>query len=150
RLISLFFSLSKEKVGGCKLSKKQLSEEDIKARYITPSVTNAGWDIHSQVRLEYAFTAGRIIVRGNMTARGSKKRADYLLSYKNNLSLAINEAKDNNHSVGAGLQQAIDYAQHLDIPYVYSANGDAFVEHNLLTGEVKEIPLDEFPSPDHL
>lgn len=132
------------------MSKSKLSEEDIKARYITPSVTNAGWDIHSQVRLEYAFTAGRIIVRGNMTARGSKKRADYLLSYKNNLPLAIIEAKDNNHSVGAGLQQAIDYAKHLDIPYVYSSNGDGFVEQNLLTGEVKEISLDDFPSPDRL
>lgn len=132
------------------MSKRKLSEEDIKARYITPSVTNAGWDIHSQVRLEYAFTAGRIIVRGNMTARGGKKRADYLLSYKNNLPLAIIEAKDNNHSVGAGLQQAIDYAKHLDVPYVYSSNGDAFVEQNLLTGEVKEISLDNFPSPERL
>src|SRR5699024_12436728 len=139
-----------EKVGGYEVSKSKLTEKDIKARYITPTVTNAGWDIHSQVRLEYAFTAGRIIVRGNMTARGSKKRADYLLSYKNNLPLAIIEAKDNNHSVGAGLQQAIDYAQHLDIPYVYSSNGDAFVEQNLLTGEVREISLEDFPSPDHL
>src|SRR5699024_6871270 len=85
-----------------------------------------------------------------MTARGSKKRADYLLSYKNNLPLAIIEAKDNKHSVGAGLQQAIDYAKHLDVPYVYSSNGDAFVEQNLLTGEVKEILLDDFPSPERL
>ncbi|MUV38773.1 Type I site-specific deoxyribonuclease [Lentibacillus sp. JNUCC-1] len=132
------------------MSKSHLSEEDIKARYITPAVTNAGWDLHSQVRFEYPFTAGRIIVRGNMSARGSKKRADYMLSYKSNLPLAIIEAKDNNHSIGAGLQQAIDYAKHLDIPYVYASNGDAFVEQNLLTGEVKEIPLNDFPSPSAL
>ena len=83
------------------MGKAHLSEEDIKARYITPAITNAGWDIKKQVRLEYAFTAGRIIVRGNITARGRKKSVDYLLSYKNNLPLAIVEAKSNNHPVGA-------------------------------------------------
>src|SRR5699024_1754409 len=138
------------KVGGYKMSKSPLSEEDIKARYITPAVTKAGWDIHSQVRFEYPFTAGKIIVREQMTARGSKKRADYMLSYKSNLPLAIIEAKDNNHSIAAGLQQAIDYAEHLDIPYVYASNGDAFIEQNLFTGEVKKISLNDFPSPSVL
>lgn len=132
------------------MGKRDLSEEDIKARYITPAITDAGWDIKKQVRLEYAFTAGRIILRGNITARGKKKRADYVLFYKNNLPLAVIEAKDNNHSVGAGLQQAINYAKALDIYYVYASNGDAFVEQNLITGEVRELRLEEFPSPEEL
>ena len=132
------------------MGKAHLSEEDIKARYITPAITNAGWDIKKQVRLEYAFTAGRIILRGNITARGKQKRADYLLSYKNNFPLAIVEAKDNTHSVGAGLQQALEYAKALDVPYVYASNGDGFVEQNLITGEVKNLALKDFPSPDSL
>lgn len=132
------------------MGKRQLSEEDIKARYITPAITNAGWDIKKQVRLEYAFTAGRIILRGNITARGKQKRADYVLFYKNNFPLAIVEAKDNNHAVGAGLQQAIDYAKALDINYVYASNGDGFVEQNLITGEVKKLALAAFPSPEEL
>lgn len=132
------------------MNKQHLSEEDIKARYITPAITNAGWDIKKQIRLEYAFTAGRIILRGNITARGKKKRADYVLFYKSNFPLAIVEAKDNNHPVGAGLQQAIDYAKTLDVYYVYASNGDGFVEQNLITGTVTEIGLDEFPSPEEL
>lgn len=130
--------------------KRQLSEEDIKARYITPAITDAGWDIKKQIRLEYAFTAGRIILRGNITARGKQKRADYVLFYKSNFPLAIVEAKDNNHPVGAGLQQSIEYAKALDISYVYASNGDGFVEQNLITGEVQELGLEEFPSPEVL
>ena len=132
------------------MSKRHLSEEDIKARYITPAITNAGWDIKKQVRLEYAFTSGRIILRGNITARGKKKRADYVLFYKTNFPLAIVEAKDNNHPVGAGLQQAIDYAKDLDVFYVYASNGDGFVEQNLITGTVTEIGIEDFPSPEEL
>ena len=131
------------------MGKSHLSEEDIKLRYITPAIQNAGWD-NKQIRMEYAFTAGRIILRGNITARGRKKSADYLLSYKNNFPLAIVEAKDNTQPVGAGLQQAIDYAKAMDVPYVYASNGDGFVEQNLITGEVKELRLEEFPSPDAL
>lgn len=131
------------------MGKRNLTEEDIKMRYITPAIINAGWDI-KQIRLEYSFTAGRIILRGNITARGKQKRADYLLSYKSNFPLAIVEAKDNNHPVGAGLQQAIEYAKVLDIPYVYASNGDGFVEQNLITGEVKELKLEDFPSPEAL
>lgn len=132
------------------MGKSHLSEEDIKARYITPAITDAGWDIKKQVRLEYAFTAGRIILRGNITARGKQKRADYVLFYKSNLPLAIVEAKDNNHPVGAGLQQAIDYAKALDVSYVYASNGDGFVEQNLITGEVRELSLEAFPSSEAL
>jgi type I restriction enzyme, R subunit len=132
------------------MGKKELSEEDIKARYITPAVVDAGWDIKKQIRFEYAFTAGRIILRGNVTTRGKKKRADYVLFYKNNFPLAVIEAKDNNHPVGAGLQQAIEYAKALDISYVYASNGDGFVEQNLITGEVRELSLNEFPSPENL
>ncbi|MBO5353015.1 MAG: DEAD/DEAH box helicase family protein [Lachnospiraceae bacterium] len=131
------------------MGKKELSEEDIKARYITPAVESAGWD-KKQIRYEYAFTAGRIILRGNVTARGKRKRADYLLFYKSNFPLAIIEAKDNNHPVGAGLQQAIEYAETLDIKYVYASNGDGFVEQNLITGEVRNLTLEEFPSPAEL
>ncbi|WP_025852777.1 EcoAI/FtnUII family type I restriction enzme subunit R [Paenibacillus ehimensis] len=132
------------------MAKKDLSEEDIKARYITPAIINAGWDLKKQIRLEYAFTAGRIILRGNITTRGKKKRADYVLFYKNNFPLAIIEAKDNNHPVGAGLQQAIVYAKALDIYYVYASNGDGFVEQNLITGEANELSLEDFPSPEEL
>ncbi|WP_443659178.1 EcoAI/FtnUII family type I restriction enzme subunit R [Clostridium algidicarnis] len=131
------------------MGKSHLSEEDIKLRYITPAIQNAGWD-NKQIRMEYAFTAGRIILRGNVTARGRKKSADYLLSYKNNFPLAIVEAKDNKQPVGAGLQQAIDYAKALDVPYVYASNGDGFVEQNLITGEVNELKLEEFPSQEAL
>lgn len=132
------------------MGKRDLSEEDIKARYITPAVTNAGWDIKKQVRFEYAFTAGRIILRGNVTARGKQKRADYVLFYKSNFPIAIIEAKDNNQSVGSGLQQGIEYAKALDISYVYASNGDGFVEQNLINGEVRELTLDDFPSPEDL
>ena len=131
------------------MGKRDLSEEDIKARYITPAVEQAGWD-KKQIRYEYAFTAGRIILRGNVTARGKQKRADYLLFYKPNFPLAIIEAKDNNHSVGAGLQQAIEYAEALDVKYVYASNGDGFVEQDLITGDIRNLSLDEFPSPDEL
>ena len=132
------------------MDKRKLSEEDIKAQCITPAIENAGWDIKKQVRMEYAFTAGRIILRGNITARGKKRRADYVIFYKSNFPLAIVEAKDNNQSIGAGLQQAIEYAKALDVSYVYSSNGDGFVEQNLITGEVRELPLEEFPSPEEL
>ena len=118
-------------------------------RYKTPAVEQSGWD-KMQIRYEYAFTAGRIILRGNITSRGKQKRADYLLFYKPNLPLAIIEAKDNNHPVGAGLQQAIEYAEALDVKFVYASNGDGFVEQDLITGDIRNFSLDEFPSPDEL
>ena len=131
------------------MGKRDLSEEDIKARYITPAVEQSGWD-KKQIRYEYAFTAGRIILRGNITKRSKKKFTDYLLFYKPNFPLAIIEAKDNNHPVGAGLQQAIEYAEALDVKFVYASNGDGFVEQDLITGDIRNISLDEFPSPDEL
>ena len=131
------------------MGKQDLSEEDIKARYITPAVEQSGWD-KKQIRYEYAFTAGRIILRGNITSRGKQKFADYLLFYKPNFPLAIIEAKDNNHPVGAGLQQAIEYAEVLDVKFVYASNGDGFVEQDLITGDIRNLLLDEFPSPDEL
>lgn len=131
-------------------NKKNMSEEDIKMKYITPAIEKAGWDIKKQVRAEYSFTDGRVIVRGNMTTRGKRKRADYILFYKPNLPLAIIEAKDNKHSVGGGMQQGIEYAEALDIPFVYSSNGDGFIEHDMLTGKEREIAIDKFPSCSEL
>lgn len=131
-------------------NKKKLSEEDIKMKYITPAIEQAGWDIKKQVRAEYTFTDGRVIVRGNVTTRGKKKRADYILFYKPNMPLAIIEAKDNRHSVGAGMQQGLEYGEILDIPFVYSSNGDGFIEHDRFTGKERELTLDEFPTRDEL
>ncbi|MEB6549451.1 DEAD/DEAH box helicase family protein [Heyndrickxia sporothermodurans] len=132
------------------MDKKKLSERDICTKFITPAIEQSGWDIHRQVREEYTFTDGRVIVRGNLTSRGKKKRADYLLSYKPNLPIAIVEAKDNKHSIGSGLQQAINYGDILDVPFVYSSNGDGFIEHDMLTGKERELRLHEFPTPNEL
>jgi type I restriction enzyme R subunit len=132
------------------MNKSRLSEEDIKLQFITPAIERAGWDKHSQIKMEFPFTDGRIIVRGNITSRGNKKKADYILYYKSNLPLAVIEAKDNNHTVGQGMQQALEYAKILDIPFVYSSNGDTFLEHDRTTGHEKEIPLAMFPSPQQL
>lgn len=106
--------------------KKDLSERDICTKFITPAILKAGWNKDSQIREEVSFTAGKVIVRGKLVSRGKGKRADYILYYKNNIPLAVIEAKDNKHSVGAGIQQAIEYAKTLDIPFVFSSNGDAF------------------------
>ncbi len=132
------------------MKKSEMTEEDIKLQFITPAIENAGWDKQRQIKLEYCFTDGRVIVRGNKTARGKKKRADYILYYKPNIPLAIIEAKNNKHTLGAGMQQALEYAQVLDIPFVYSSNGDGFLEHDRKNGTEKEIALNEFPSPNAL
>lgn len=132
------------------LNKRELSERDICTKFITPSVEQAGWDIKKQVREEYTFTDGRVIVRGNLTTRGIRKRADYLLFYQPNLPLAIIEAKDNKHTVGAGIQQALEYGDMLDIPFVYASNGDGFIEQDRLTGEIRELTMEQFPSPEAL
>lgn len=132
------------------VNKANLSERDICTKYITPAIERAGWDIKKQVREEYVFTDGRVIVRGNLVTRGKKKRADYLLFYQPNLPLAVIEAKDNKHPIGAGMQQAINYGEILDVPFVYSSNGDGFLEHDMLTGTERELTLDEFPSPEEL
>ena len=135
------------------VNKKDLSERDICSKYITPSLIKAGWDLERQIREEVSFTDGRIIVRKKLVTRGERKRADYILYYKSNIPLAIIEAKDNKHSVGAGMQQALNYAEILDIPFAFSSNGDAFLEHDRMTIEgikEKEIPLNQFPSPEEL
>lgn len=133
--------------------KKDLSEADICTQYLTPSIVSGGWDLRTQVRQEVYFTNGRIIVNGDKVERGERKRADYILYYKGNIPLAIIEAKDNNHEVGAGLQQALNYGEILDIPFIYSSNGDAFIEHDR-TGKSMEIEpeltLDNFPGPQDL
>ena len=132
------------------MNKKSLSERDICTKFITPHLIEAGWDIHNQVREEVSFTDGRIYVRGKIHTRGARKRADYILYYKPNIPIAVIEAKDNKHSVGAGIQQALDYAEILDIPFVFSSNGDAFLFHDrtVTSGDIEiELALNAFPSP---
>lgn len=134
------------------MNKKALSETDIRTKFITPAIA-AKWDVMTQVREEVFFTAGQVIVRGKTVSRGTAKKADYVLYHKPSQPLAIVEAKDNNHPVGGGMQQALEYAEILDVPFVYSSNGDAFLEHDRTkkSGVVtREIPLDQFPSPEEL
>lgn len=130
-------------------NKKSLSEEDIKNRYITPALDKAGWE-KTHYRMEYYFTAGRVLIQGKQHARKEGKKADYLLFASPNNPIAIVEAKDNNKPVGGGLQQAMEYAQILDVKFAYSSNGDAFIEHDFLTGKETEIPLDAFPTKEQL
>ncbi len=135
------------------MDKKALSERDICTKFITPAIAGAGWDVQSQVREEVSFTKGRVIVRGRMHTRGEARRADYILYQQNNLPIALIEAKDNNHRVGDGMQQALDYAETLDIPFVFSSNGDGFLFHDRTgTGAAveTEISLNKFPSPTDL
>lgn len=135
------------------MSKKNLSERDICTQYITPALQQAGWDFATQVREEVSFTKGRIIVRGKLHSRGQQKRADYILYYAPNLPIALIEAKDNNHGVGDGMQQGLNYAETLDVPFVFSSNGDAFLIHDR-TGQrtpiEQELALDAFPGPGEL
>lgn len=135
------------------MNKKDLSESDIKAKFITPAILKSGWDEQTQLGREIFFTDGRIYVKGKLTARGKRKFADYILFYKPNVPIAIIEAKDNKHSVKSGIQQALGYANTLDIPCVFSSNGDGFYFHDKTAtdGEIeKELTLDEFPSPEIL
>ncbi|WP_435139312.1 EcoAI/FtnUII family type I restriction enzme subunit R [Formosa sp. A9] len=135
------------------MNKKDLSESDIKAKFITPAILKSGWDEQTQVGREIFFTDGRIYVKGKLTARGKRKFADYILFYKPNVPIAIIEAKDNKHSVKSGIQQALGYANTLDIPCVFSSNGDGFYFHDKTAtdGEIeKELTLDEFPNPEIL
>jgi len=135
------------------MNKKDLSESDIKAKFITPAIISSGWDEMTQLGREVYFTDGRIYVKGKMTARGKRKFADYILFYKPNVPIAIIEAKDNKHSVKSGIQQALGYANTLDIPFVFSSNGDGFYFHDKTSvdGEIEnELSLQEFPSPEIL
>ena len=132
---------------------KSLSEADIKEKLITPAIIKAGWDEHTQIGREIFFTDGRIYVKGKLTARGKRKFADYILYIKPNVPIAIVEAKDNNHSKKAGIQQALDYGNTLDIPFIFSSNGDGFHFHDktVTKGHIEiELSNDEFPSPEKL
>lgn len=135
------------------MDKRALSERDICTKFITPALRNAGWDEMLQIREEVSFTKGRIIVRGKLVSRGQAKRADYVLYFKPNIPLALIEAKDNSHSVGDGMQQGLEYAATLDIPFVFSSNGDGFLFHDRTgAGGATEtnLTLNAFPSPDAL
>jgi type I restriction enzyme, R subunit len=135
------------------MDKRSLSERDICTKFITPALRQAGWDEMLQIREEVGFTKGRIIVRGKLVTRGKGKRADYVLYVKPNIPIALIEAKDNNHSVGDGMQQGLEYATTLDIPFVFSSNGDGFVFHDRTgnQGAIEtNLSLDAFPSPDTL
>jgi type I restriction enzyme R subunit len=135
------------------VNKAELNERDICTKFITPALRAAGWDEILQIREEVRFTKGRIIVRGKLVTRGKGKRADYILYYKPNVPIALIEAKDNTHSVGDGIQQALDYATTLEIPFVFSSNGDGFVFHDR-TGQSapteQNLTLEQFPSPEAL
>lgn len=136
--------------------KKQLSEADIKAKFITPAIVNAGWNEMTQIRREVTLTPGPVIVRGNLSSRNAKKKkfADYVLQREKGVHVAVVEAKDNKHSISSGMQQALGYADILEVPCAFSSNGDGFASHNKMAvaGEdtETEFPLSEFPSPDEL
>ena len=130
------------------IPKKQMTEEDIKLQFITPAITSR-WNI-KKIRMEAKVTDGKINLKGNFVFRERPKRADYLLYLNDNNPIAVVEAKDNNHSISHGLQQAMEYARMLDLPFAYSSNGDGFAEHDFLTGTEREFGMDEFPSEEEL
>lgn len=130
------------------VSKKQMTEEDIKLQYITPAIVSK-WD-QSKITMETSITDGRINLKGNLVSRQKPKKADYILYINKYKPIAVVEAKDNTHSVSHGLQQAMTYAQMLDVPFAYSSNGDGFMEHDFITGQEREIELDKFPTSDEL
>jgi type I restriction enzyme R subunit len=135
------------------MNKKSLTERDICTKFINPAIEKAGWNMRTQVREEVSFTDGRIIVQGKMYTRGKSKRADYILYYKSNIPIAIIEAKDNKKAVGHGMQQALEYSEILQIPFVFTSNGDSFVFHDKTRTDgtlEQELPLDNFPSPEVL
>ena len=135
------------------IDKRSLTERDICTKFIHPALESSGWDLLRQIREQFYFTDGQVIVRGKTVKRGDRQFADYLLFYKPNIPLAIIEAKDNTHKVGDGMQQGLRYAEKLDIPFVFSTNGDGFIFHDRVTpsGPVEqELALDAFPSPEEL
>lgn len=135
------------------MNKKALSERDICTKFITPALEKARWDIATQIREEFPLTKGRVIVRGQMHTRAQPKRADYALFHKPGQPIAVIEAKDNKHSLGDGMQQALAYAEMLQVPFVFSSNGDGFLFHNRIAKDgviERELALSEFPSPQAL
>ena len=133
--------------------KAGLSERDICTKFVTPALTKAGWDLQTQIREQVNITKGRVVVKGEKVSRDTPKFADYILYHTSNIPVAVIEAKDNKHVTGAGMQQALAYARLYDVPFVYSTNGDGFLEHDR-TGRSalveRELQLDEFPGPDEL
>lgn len=137
------------------MDKKSLSEQDIRTKFITPAIKQVGWDPMTQLREEVFFTNGRIIVRGKKVGRGKAKFADYVLYYRPNVPIAVVEAKDNNHTIGDGMQQGLDYAEPLQVPFVFSSNGDGFLFHDNTAADLggdleRQLTMEEFPSPDEL
>ena len=131
--------------------KKNLTERDICTKYITPAIVEtAGWNRDTQIREELSLTKGKVLVHGKLHSRGKQKRADYVLYHKTNIPLAIVEAKDNTHTLHSGIQQAIEYAELLDVPFAYSSNGDGFIEHDRSKGVERELSLIQFPTPEEL
>ena len=131
------------------MDKRALTERDICTKYITPAIIAGGWDVHLQVRENVYLTDGRVIVRGKLVTRGQRKFADYVLFHKPNLPLAVIEAKDANHSVGDGMQQALGYAEMMDVPFVFSSNGEGFLFHDRTGHAAKveeQLTLEQFPS----
>lgn len=131
------------------MNKKDLNEQEIRTKFITPALVAKGWQVTVNMREEYYFTDGRVLVFGKQHSVAEGKKADYLLLH-NGTPIAVVEAKDNKHAVGGGIQQAIDYALILDLPFAFSSNGDAFLEHDFTTGQEKEYGLDEFPTEQEL
>jgi type I restriction enzyme R subunit len=135
------------------MNKKALTERDICTKCITPALEKAGWDPITQFLEEFPLTKGRVVVRGQLHTRAKNKRADYVLFYKPNIPIAVIEAKDNTHTVGDGMQQALEYADLLHVPFVFSSNGDGFLFHNSIdtTGKIeREIRMNDFPAPETL
>lgn len=132
------------------IPKSQMTEEDIKLNFITPALLSRGWQNKITMETKVQFTDGKVNIKGNLVSREPAKKADYILYINANNPIAIVEAKDNSHSVSFGLQQAMTYAQMMDIPFAYSSNGDAFMEHDFLTGHERQIPLDQFPTHEEL
>lgn len=130
------------------LTKSEMTEEDIKFQYITPALL-AKWDT-GKITMETALTDGKVRIKGNVPSRDKGKRCDYVLWYNKGTPLAIVEAKDNNHSTSFGMQQAISYGIMMNVPFVYTSNGDSFFEHDFTTGLEKELPLSEFPTAEEL
>ena len=132
------------------LDKKQMTEEDIKFNYITPALSEKGWQDKITMETKVFFTDGKINLRGNLVTRKKPKKADYILHVNADRPIAIVEAKDNKHQIADGIQQAMEYAEMMDIPFAYSSNGDGFYEHDFLTGQERELSLSSFLTPDEL
>ncbi|ELY3838492.1 DEAD/DEAH box helicase family protein [Cronobacter turicensis] len=134
------------------VSKIHLTETDIITKFILPAIKEAGWDVMTQIRQEVKLRDGKVVVRGKLAARLTVKSADIVLYHKPGLPLAVIEAKANKHEIGKGMQQGLDYARLLDVPFVFASNGDGFIFHDK-TNPVQlesEIKLEDFPGPEQL